>query len=42
MNKNGVDISNTILNNPVAMPGVFNYEADSTFREVYGYFREKV
>jgi len=42
INKNGVDISNTVLSNGVAMPGVFNYEADTTFREVYSYFREKV
>ena len=32
IHKNGVDISNTIVSNSLALPGAFNYEADSHFR----------
>lgn len=40
--RNGVDISNTIVSSNPGIPGVFNYEADATFKEVYQFFREKV
>ena len=40
--KNGVDISNTIISYNLGIPGVFNYEADATFKQLYEYFRNKV
>ena len=42
INRNGVDVSNTIVSSNLGIPGVFNYEADSTFKNLYGFFREKV
>lgn len=36
--RSGIDVKNNAM--PVGVPGSFNYEADPTFRGLYGYFRQ--
>ena len=42
MSKNGVDITMNAFSSSLGVPGAFNYEADATFKGIYGYFKQKV
>ena len=42
MYKNGVDITINAFGCGLAIPGAFNYQADTIFKNTYEYFRSKV